>query len=240
VIGAMVDLGRGLTRAAQAYHAGEVPVALMGSQLEGMTVGVIGYGQISRRLCELLLALGMRVLVSDPHAQVANASLAQVSLDQLLADSDYVVCLAVANESTENLVNADAFARMKKGAFFVNASRGNLVDEPALLAALDRGHLAGCAMDVGRAPDQMPTPSIARHPRVIATPHVAGLTPQAIEHQSLETVAQVAEILQGRAPKGSVNAEPGDAPSRPQSCELKIARKWSMSFSFHGRFAHSS
>jgi len=206
VIGAMVDLGRGLTRASEAYHAGTVPPALMGRQLAGATVGVIGYGQISRYLCDLLVALGMRVLVSDPHAKVSSASLSQVALPQLLDESDYVICLAIANEATENLMNADAFARMRRGAFFVNASRGNLVDEKALAEALDRGHLAGFAMDVGRAPDQMPTPSLARHPRVIATPHVAGLTPQAIEHQSLETVAQVTEILQGRAPKGSVNA----------------------------------
>jgi D-3-phosphoglycerate dehydrogenase len=62
-------------------------------------------------------------------------------------------------------------------------------------------------MDVGRAPDQMPSPELARHPKVIATPHSAGLTLPAIEHQSLETVAQVAEILKGRAPKGAVNTE---------------------------------
>ena len=207
VIGAMIDLGRGLTRATLAYRTGTVPPALMGQQLAGMAAGVIGYGQISRYLCDLLVALDMRVLVSDPHAKVTNPSLAQVELPELLAQSDYVVCLAIANESTENLVNAEAFASMKPGAFFVNASRGNLVDEAALLASLDSGHLAGCAMDVGRAPDQMPTPAIARHPLAIATPHVAGLTPQAIEHQSLETVAQVAEILKGKAPKGSVNAE---------------------------------
>jgi D-3-phosphoglycerate dehydrogenase len=95
---------------------------------------------------------------------------------------------------------------MKPGAFFINASRGNLVDEIALREALDSGHLAGCALDVGRAPDQMPTPALAHHPKVIATPHVAGLTPESIEHQSLETVAQAAEIIQGRAPKGAVNA----------------------------------
>jgi D-3-phosphoglycerate dehydrogenase len=206
VIGAMVNLGRGITRATQSYHAGTVPAALMGSQLSGATAGVIGYGQVGRRLCDLLAALGMRVLVSDPHAKVSNDSLEHVPLADLLGESDYVVCLAVANESTENLMNAAAFARMKRGAFFVNASRGNLVDEAALLEALERGHLAGCALDVGRAPDQMPTPSLARHPLVIATPHVAGLTPQSIEHQSLETVAQVAEIVKGRAPKGSVNA----------------------------------
>ena len=70
-----------------------------------------------------------------------------------------VVCLAIANEQTENLMNDAAFARMKRGAYFVNVSRGNLVDEIALARALDSGHLAGAALDVGRAPDQMPTPA---------------------------------------------------------------------------------
>ena len=83
----------------------------------------------------------------------------------------------------------------------------NLVDEAALEAALDSGQLGGCAMDVGRAPDQMPTPRLAARADVIATPHTAGLTLPAIEHQSLETVAQVAEIVMGRAPKGAVNAD---------------------------------
>jgi D-3-phosphoglycerate dehydrogenase len=103
-------------------------------------------------------------------------------------------------------MNAATFAAMKPGAFFINASRGNLVDDEALLAALDAGTIAGCAVDVGRAPDQMPSPRVAAHPRVIASPHIGGLTPPAVEHQALETVAQVAELLQGRAPRGAVNA----------------------------------
>jgi len=73
--------------------------------------------------------------------------------------------------------------------------------------ALDSGRIAGCALDVGRAPDQMPAPAIARRAGVIATPHTAGLTRPAIEHQSMETVAQAGEILQGRAPKGAVNTQ---------------------------------
>jgi D-3-phosphoglycerate dehydrogenase len=89
----------------------------------------------------------------------------------------------------------------------VNASRGGFVDEAALRAALDSGHLAGCALDMGRAPDQMPAAELARHPKVVATSHSAGFTLPAIEHQSLETAAQVAEVLNGRAPKGSVNAD---------------------------------
>jgi D-3-phosphoglycerate dehydrogenase len=206
-IGAMVDLGRNLTASTVSYHAGQVPKAPMGRQLEGSTIGILGYGQIGRRLGDLALALNMRVLVYDPFTKVENRAIEQRDLPQVLAESDFVVCLVVANEATENLMNAAAFARMKRGAYFLNPSRGNLVDESALRAALDSGHLAGCALDVGRAPDQMPSPDLARHPRVLATPHSAGLTMPAIEHQSLETVAQVAEIVKGRAPKGAVNAE---------------------------------
>jgi D-3-phosphoglycerate dehydrogenase / 2-oxoglutarate reductase len=147
-------------------------------------------------------ALGMRVLIHDPYQKVE-----QVPLDALLAQSDYVVPLAVATAETENLIGAKTLAKMKKGAFLVNVSRGNLVDEAALEAALDSGHLAGCAMDVGRAPDQMPTPRLAARADVIATPHAAGLTVPAIEHQSMETVAQAAEIVRGKVPKGAVNAE---------------------------------
>ena len=207
VLGAMIDLARRISISTEHYHAGKVPTLVMGRQLQGATLGVIGYGQIGRYLCDLGVALGMRVLVSDPYAKVANAALAPVALPQLLAQSDFVACLAVATAETEDLMNEEAFAQMKTGAFFVNASRGNLVDEAALLRALDDGRLAGCAMDVGRAADQMPSPVLARHPQVIATPHIGGLTPQAAEHQALETVAQVADILQGRAPKGAVNAD---------------------------------
>jgi D-3-phosphoglycerate dehydrogenase / 2-oxoglutarate reductase len=131
----------------------------------------------------------------------------QTAFDDLLGESDYVVPLAVATAETENLFDQDAFSRMKRGACFINVSRGNLVDEAALEAALDSGRLAGCAMDVGRASDQMPTPRLAARPDVLATPHTAGLTQPAIEHQSMETVAQAAEILKGRVPSGAVNGE---------------------------------
>ena len=206
VLGAMIDLGRRISISTEDYHSGKIPSSVMGRQLKGATLGVIGYGQIGRYLCDLGVALGMRVLAADPHAKVANTALAHVELPQLLAESDFVACLAIATEETENLMNGQAFAKMKPGAFFVNAARGNLVDEAALLRALDDGRIAGCAIDVGRGADQMPSPELARHPKVIATPHIGGLTPQATEHQALETVAQVAEILSGRAPKGAVNA----------------------------------
>jgi D-3-phosphoglycerate dehydrogenase len=152
------------------------------------------------------LALGMRVTVSDPYVKVNDPAIAQLSLPELLAGADYLVCLAVATDETENLMDAQAFARMKPGAFFINPSRGNLVDEAALLQALDSGQLAGCAIDVGRAPDQLPSPAVAQHTKVIATPHLGGLTPPAIEFQALQTVRQVADILMGKVPEGAVNA----------------------------------
>lgn len=207
VLGFMVDLARGITAATADYHAGNVPQARMGTQLQGSTLGVIGYGSIGRSVARLGQALGMRVLVNDPYAMVEDPDLAQVALDDLLAESDFVVPLAVATEETENLMSAARFARMKRGAFLINVSRGNLVDEAALADALRSGHLAGAALDVGRAPDQMPSPEMARLPNVLATPHTGGLTPTATAAQAMETVAQVAAILRGEIPKGAVNAE---------------------------------
>ena len=203
VFGLMIDLSRGVTAAAAGFHAGRIPAARMGRELKGSTLGVIGYGQIGREVVRLGRAFGMQVLVCDPYA----SGVSTVPLEELLQQSDYVVPLAVATAETENLIGEKEFRAMKAGACFINVSRGNLVDEAALVRALDAGRMGGCALDVGRAPDQMPTPAIAARPDVIATPHTAGLTLPAIEHQSLETVAQAAEILQGRAPKGAVNAE---------------------------------
>ena len=207
VLGFLVDLSRGVSRSAADYRAGHVPVARPGKQLRGSTLGVIGYGAIGREVARLGAALGMRVLVSDPYARAAGGGVEQVAFDEVLASADFVVPLAVASAETENLMDATAFAKMKPGAFFINVSRGNLVDEAALEAALASGRIAGCALDVGRSPDQMPTPRLAAREGVIATPHTAGLTPEAIEHQSLETVAQAGEIAAGRIPKGAVNAE---------------------------------
>ena len=205
-LGVMIDLSRHISHAVLQYRAGETPMVSMGSELRGATLGLVGFGQIGRALTDIALALGMRVVVHDPHVVVANPALQQLGFDELLAVADHVVCLALATPATENLFDTAAFSAMKPGAKFINASRGNLVDESALLDALDSGHLGGCAMDVGRAPDQMPSPALARHPRVIATPHIGGLTPPAIEHQSLETVEQVQAILKGRVPQGAVNA----------------------------------
>jgi D-3-phosphoglycerate dehydrogenase len=206
-VGFMVDLARNISDSVLVYRQGRNPEARAGRQLKGGILGIIGYGVIGRYLAPIGGALGMQVIVSDPYQTVTAPGIRQVALDALLAESDFVVCLAVATEETENLMNAEKFAQMKPSAFFINLSRGNLVDEAALERALDERRIAGAAIDVGRAPDQMPSLELARRPDVIATPHVAGLTPEAIEHQAFDTVRQVAELVAGRVPPGAVNAE---------------------------------
>lgn len=206
-LGFMVDLSRGVSRATADYHAGRKPEVIMGRQLAGSRLGIIGYGSIGRYLADIAKVLGMEILVADPYATVSDTGIQHVPLDDLLARADYVVCLAVANEETENLIGQVALARMQRHAFFINLSRGNLVDEAALSAALRENRIAGAAMDVGRALDQMPSLELAKLPDVIATPHIGGLTPPAIESQALETVRQVAAIIAGEVPAGAVNAD---------------------------------
>ena len=206
-IGFMLDCGRHITEAALAYRAGHDPEARIGRQLRGATLGIIGYGVIGEYLGPLGVTLGMTVLVADPYKQVSAPGIKQVALAELLAQSDFVVCLAIANEQTENLMNAAAFAQMKRTAYFINLSRGNLVDEAALSEALDKKLIAGAGLDVGRAQDQKPTLALAARADVIATPHTAGLTPDAAEHQAFDTVNQVKELLAGRMPPGTANAE---------------------------------
>jgi D-3-phosphoglycerate dehydrogenase len=206
VLGLLVDLNRGISNAAAAYQSGRVPAAQIGRQLSGTTIGIIGYGAIGRAVAPLAAAMGMQVLIADPHVTVAEPGFGQVDFETLLENSDHVVCLAVATEATENLIDAAAFARMRRNAVFVNVSRGNLVDEAALAAALTERRIAGAALDVGRAADQMPTPTLAALPNVIATPHIGGLTPPAIEAQALHTVEQVRALVSGAVPDGAVNA----------------------------------
>ncbi|WP_226381367.1 NAD(P)-dependent oxidoreductase [Falsiroseomonas ponticola] len=204
-IGMMVDLARGVSASSTAYHNGTLPAVRMGMQLEGRTLGLIGWGRIARRIAPIATAMGMRVVVHDPHAPVEGVE--AVTRDALLAMSDVVMPLAVSTPETRHLMDAAAFARMKRGALLVNLSRGELVDEAALEAALEGGHLRGAAMDVGSAPDQRPNPRLAARPDVVATPHVGGLTPEAAEHQAMDTVRQVGMLARGEMPDGAVNEE---------------------------------
>jgi D-3-phosphoglycerate dehydrogenase len=203
----MVDLARDISAMVGTYRAGALPQGRMGLQLSAAKLGIIGYGRIGQRLAEVALALGMRVAVADPFAKVTDPRITQAAFKEVLEDSDIVVCLAISDASTKHLFNPAAFAAMKPGARFINLSRGELVDEEALIAALDSGHVSGAAMDVGSAPDQRPNPALAARADVVATPHIGGMTPEAMEHQAMDTVRQIAALARGQMPEGAVNAD---------------------------------
>lgn len=205
VVGYMIDMSRRITDATMAYRNGSDPEIAMGGQLKGKTIGIVGYGEIGKELGTVAAALGMSVLITDPHVDTVPSGVVKADLGDLLASSDFVICLATANDTTANLFDAAVFSEMRRSAYFINVSRGMLIDEAALKSALDEGGIAGAALDVGRAADEMPSRILARHPRVIATPHIGGLTPEAVSHQSDETVIQCGEIIAGRLPVGAVN-----------------------------------
>ncbi|MEO3475428.1 NAD(P)-dependent oxidoreductase [Roseomonas sp. CAU 1739] len=204
-LGMMIDLARGVSRAATIYRAGGVPRAMGGVQLKGAALGIAGYGRIARRLAEIATGLGMKVLACDPHAAIADAGVEAVPFATMLARSDFIVCLAASTPETAGLFGAHAFQAMKRGAIFINLSRGELVDEAALEAALDRGHLRGAGLDVGSAPDQMPSPRLACRTDVVATPHIGGTTREARAHQAMHTVKQVSALGEARLPEGAIN-----------------------------------
>jgi D-3-phosphoglycerate dehydrogenase len=175
-------------------------------QLAGAHVGVIGYGSIGRRIVDLALAFAMKVTVYDPYVTVRHGAVPAVSLHEVLSQPDFVICAAYATPETAGMMNAEAFGRMRKTAYFINISRGVLVNEDALEAALTSGTIAGAGLDVGLGPDEQPSLRLARLPNVIATPHTAALMKEPSEHQALETVDQVRAILEGRLPPLAVNA----------------------------------
>jgi D-3-phosphoglycerate dehydrogenase / 2-oxoglutarate reductase len=203
----MLDVARDVTDCAIEYRAGRVPPSNMGRQLSGSTAGVIGYGMVGSRLCEILVAMGMKVLITDPYQTVDKPGMQQVDLPTLLEKSDFVLPLAIASAETENLMGAEQFAAMKPGAVFVNVSRGNLVDEAALEAAYTSGHIGKLAMDVGRAEDQRPSPHLAKLPGVVATPHLGGLTSENANAQAMSSVEQIAAIVNGKMPERALNPD---------------------------------
>ncbi|AOB29435.1 2-hydroxyacid dehydrogenase [Bordetella sp. H567] len=225
----ILDLARGISRARHDYAHGRAPVVAKARQLAGTRVGIVGYGRIGRQLASHAAALGMRVRAYDPAIPADELGAIGAPFETVLGDSDYVVCLAASTPETENLMDAAAFARMPRDACFLNLARGELVDEDALLAALDAGRLRGAALDVGRAPDQKPSARFENRPDVVLMPHVGGMTAEAREHQTMDTVRQIAALAAGRMPDGAVNATqafrvrpllaredtPGAAPQRP-------------------------
>ena len=204
----MLDLARSVSESTIDYRNGVEPPQRTGFQLRGKTAGLIGYGVIARYLADVLRAMGLAVLVNDPYTDDATANgFEQTNFDDLLGRSDFVLPLALSTPETENLIDADAISKMRPGTMLVNVSRGELLDEQAVVDALDAGHLGGLAMDVGRAPDQCPSPELACRPGVVATPHLGGLTPENADAQAYSSVEQVAAMLRGEIPPRSVNAD---------------------------------
>lgn len=154
---------------------------LMGKELKGKTLGIVGLGRIGRRIAEISKALGMSILFYDviavPPEVVGSLGARVVSLDELFAASDYVTLHVPMTPETLHMVGAERLLRMKKTAVLVNTSRGGVIDEVALAAALNEGRLAGAGLDVFEK--EPPSGAIMSAPNTILTPHVGGQTEEA-------------------------------------------------------------
>jgi len=206
-LGLLLDIARNISESTVDYRNSRMPPQRPGFQLRGMTAGIIGYGAIGRYLADTLLALGIEVVVHDPHVEISHPLLQHVGLDELLARADVVFPLASSTPETAGLIDSEAIAKMHRGAVLINVSRGELLDESAVAAALDSGHLGGVGIDVGSATDQRPPIALAGRPGVVATPHLGGLTPENADAQAASSVEQVQAIIDGRLPPRSVNPE---------------------------------
>ncbi|TKT69464.1 NAD(P)-dependent oxidoreductase [Aquamicrobium sp. LC103] len=206
ILAHMLNCARDIPDYVMAYRSGGVRSPSHGLEMAGSTAGLIGYGRIARHLGRVLDVMGVSVLAYDPYTEVEPPA-RSVSLQELLEVSDFVVPILAATGESANLLDEKALGSMKKGAFLINASRGDIVDERALVAALDEGRIRGAGLDVGWGPDQTPSPALATHACVNATPHIGNLTTQAAARHPADTVAQTAQILAGRIPFGALNPD---------------------------------
>ena len=181
-------------------------------RLRGQTCGLIGCGRIGSLLAGKVKALGMSVIIHDPYlseprAREMGAEL--VSLDALLARADFISLHAPLNDATHHLLGEAAFAKMKKTASIINTARGGLIDEAALLAALDAGKIFGAGLDVLESETAV-TPirsALVRHPKMIVTAHTAWLSQQARALLQLRAIEQALACLRGETPYGLINRE---------------------------------
>jgi D-3-phosphoglycerate dehydrogenase len=178
----------------------EVPPIVPLRRLDGQVLGLVGFGNIPRALAPKAKAFGLNVLTHDPYVKpeaLAAAGVEGVSFDDLLARSDFISVHAPLMPQTRGLMNAAAFAKMKKGALLINTARGPLVDEAALVAALDAGQLGGAALDVVTTePLAKDSPLLGRD-NVIVTPHTAFYSVEALEELQTKCASDVARVLSG-------------------------------------------
>jgi len=187
---------------------------VMGRDISGRVLGVVGIGHIGTRVTGLAKAFGMEVLAYDPYVaadEIARRGARPVSFADLLAQSDFVSIHCPRNAETIGMIGADAFARMKPGASLVTTARGGIVDEAALYAALASGRLAGAGVDVwDREPPPLDHPLLALD-NVVATYHTAGVTVEARRNMAAQAAEQIVGVLQGGRPPRLVNPQAWDA-----------------------------
>jgi len=202
-------LVRGLLPKIGSTRAGKWERGTSGHELGGRTVGFVGYGRIAREIARRLVPFGVRTLAFDPFVLKAVDATEIVPFEKLLSESDIVSVHAALTSENHHLLNARAFDRMKPGAFLVNVARGALVDEAALLVALDSGKLGGAALDVLEEEPPMKR-TLVEHPHVIVTPHLGASTSEAQQRSGSDVVDEVLRALKGE-PLRALVAPPGGA-----------------------------
>jgi D-3-phosphoglycerate dehydrogenase len=187
----------------------EVPPVVPIHRLSGRVLGLVGFGNIPRTLAPKAKAFGLRVVTHDPYVAadvLAKAGVEAVGFDELLAMSDFVSVHAPLLPATRGLFNAEVFRKMKKGALLINTARGPLVDETALVAALDSGYLGGAALDVVTSEPLAKDSKLLGRDNVILTPHTAFYSVEALDELQTKCATDVARVLSGEPPVYPVKA----------------------------------
>ena len=211
-IGLVLCLNRKLCAMDRAVREGRWGVSAFKPILPllGQTLGIVGLGRIGRVVANRALDLGMRVLAHDPYQSdegIAGRGLRPVGLQELLAMSDFVTLHVPLTPETEHMMGLARFRQMKPTAYLVNTSRGKLVDESALLRALDEGLIAGAALDVLEQEPPAPDNPLLRDHRVILTPHASWYSEASEERIHRIPAEEACRILSGQEPIGAVNRE---------------------------------
>jgi D-3-phosphoglycerate dehydrogenase / 2-oxoglutarate reductase len=178
----------------------EMPAVVPIRRIEGTVLGLIGFGHIPRLVAPKAQAFGIKVIAYDPYAKpdvFKSAGVESVDIDTLFKMSDYVSVHAPLLPTTRAMMNAEAFAKMKKGAYIVNTARGPLIDEPALIAALDSGQVGGAGLDVVAAEPLAKNSPLLGRDNVIISPHTAFYSIEALEELQTKCASDVARVLSG-------------------------------------------
>ena len=201
---------RRLVDADRSVRAGEwTRSKFIGRELRAKTLGLVGIGRVGGEVARRAGAFGMTVIAHDPFATEASARAAGarlVDLDELLRSADVISLHVPLTEKTRGLIGAEALSRMKPTAVVVNAARGEIVDLDALAAALEKGTIAGAALDVFAAEPLPADAKIRSAPRTVLTPHIAGSTAEAQTNVAVDVVEQILDVLDGKPARYAVNA----------------------------------